>query len=64
MMGPMTMSMSHMLWDRRQETHQQQREAEGRQEQQQEMKEEEHAVPTTVEEVKVYQEKNWRQGRR
>ena len=43
--------------DRRQETHQQQqREAEGRQEQQQEMKEEEHAVPTTVEEVKVYQE--------
>ena len=42
--------------DRRQETHQQQREAEGRQEQQQEMKEEEHAVPTAVEEVKVYQE--------
>ena len=42
--------------DRRQETHQQQREAEGRQEQQQDMKEEEHTVPTTFEEVKVYQE--------
>ena len=42
--------------DGRQETHQQQHEAEGRQEQQQEMKEEEHAVPTAVEEVKVYQE--------
>ena len=42
--------------DRRQETHQQKCEAEGRQEQQPEMKEEEHAVPTTVEEVKVYQE--------
>ena len=46
----------HKDKDRRQETHQQQCEAEGRQEQQQDMKEEEHAVPTTVEEVKVYQE--------